>query len=55
MKRFAVIFLAVFGFVPWLSLPASAQAPRKVKMTIPVVAHSMTPVYVAQTRGFFSR
>ena len=23
-------------------------------MTIPVVAHSMTPVYVAQTRGFFS-
>jgi NitT/TauT family transport system substrate-binding protein len=54
MRRFAVIFLAVFGFVAWLSLPASAQAPRKVKMTIPVVAHSMTPVYVAQTRGFFS-
>ena len=26
----------------------------KVKMTIPVVAHSMTPVYVAQTRGFFA-
>lgn len=54
MKRFAVILLAVFGFVPWLALSASAQAPRKVKMTIPVVAHSMTPVYVAQTRGFFS-
>ena len=54
MRRFAVIFLAVFGLVAWLSLPASAQAPRKVKMTIPVVAHSMTPVYVAQTRGFFS-
>ena len=54
MRRFAVKFLAVFGFVAWLSLPASAQAPRKVKMTIPVVAHSMTPVYVAQTRGFFS-
>jgi NitT/TauT family transport system substrate-binding protein len=54
MRWFAVIFVAVFGFVAWLSLPASAQAPRKVKMTIPVVAHSMTPVYVAQTRGFFS-
>ncbi|MDP9130922.1 MAG: ABC transporter substrate-binding protein [Candidatus Binatota bacterium] len=54
MRRFAVIFVAVFVFVAWLSLPASAQAPRKVKMTIPVVAHSMTPVYVAQTRGFFS-
>jgi NitT/TauT family transport system substrate-binding protein len=33
--------------------PAEAQAPRKVKMTIPVVAHSMTPVYLAQSKGFF--
>jgi len=33
---------------------AFAQAPRKVKMTIPVVAHSMTPVYIAQSKGFFA-
>ena len=32
---------------------AQAQAMRKVKMTVPVVGHSMTPVYVAQSRGFF--
>ena len=23
-------------------------------MTIPVVAHSMTPVYIAQSKGFFA-
>ena len=32
---------------------ADAPALRKVKMTIPVVAHSMTPVYLAQSKGFF--
>ena len=33
---------------------AQVQAVRKVKMTVPVVGHSMTPVYVAQSRGFFA-
>ena len=33
---------------------ARAQAPKKVKMTIPVIAHSMTPVFLAQNKGFFS-
>jgi NitT/TauT family transport system substrate-binding protein len=33
--------------------PAGAQNLRKVKMTIPVVAHSMAPVYIAQSKGFF--
>jgi NitT/TauT family transport system substrate-binding protein len=33
---------------------APAQAPRKVRLTIPVVALSMTPVYLAQARGFFT-
>jgi ABC-type nitrate/sulfonate/bicarbonate transport system substrate-binding protein len=30
------------------------QTPRKVKLTIPVVALSMTPVYLAQAKNFFS-
>jgi len=54
MKRRTVIVLAGFWLFGWQILPANAQAPRKVKMTIPVVAHSMTPVYVAQTRGYFN-
>jgi NitT/TauT family transport system substrate-binding protein len=33
---------------------APAQAPRKVRLTIPVVALSMTPVYLAQVKGFFA-
>ena len=33
---------------------ARAQAPKKVKITIPVIAHSMTPVFLAQNKGFFS-
>ena len=53
MKRLiAILFTALF-FLGWGSFPADAQAPRKVKMTIPVVAHSMTPVYLAQSKGFF--
>ncbi len=54
MKRLiAILFTALF-FLGWVSFPADAQAPRKVKMTIPVVAHSMTPVYIAQNKGFFT-
>ncbi len=34
--------------------PALAQAQKKVKITIPVIAHSMTPVFIAQNKGFFS-
>jgi len=33
---------------------ARAQAPKKVKITIPVIAHSMTPVFLAQNKGFFA-
>jgi NitT/TauT family transport system substrate-binding protein len=54
MKRLPAIFLTAFFCLGGFSLPANAQAPRKVKMTIPVVAHSMTPVYVAQSKGFFT-
>ena len=53
MKRpMAIVCSAAFFLVAWLS-PAGAQNLRKVKMTIPVVAHSMAPVYIAQSKGFF--
>lgn len=54
MNRIGRIVLCMLICLGWFSLPASAQAPRKVKMTIPVVAHSMTPVYIAQSKGFFA-
>jgi ABC-type nitrate/sulfonate/bicarbonate transport system substrate-binding protein len=54
MKPSTAIFMAALWCSGWLALPAGAQAPRKVKMTIPVVAHSMTPVYIAQSKGFFA-
>jgi NitT/TauT family transport system substrate-binding protein len=53
MKRFVIVLCSIALLeIGWLS-EAGAQAPRKVKMTIPVVAHSMTPVYLAQSKGFF--
>ena len=54
MKRYMIIFLAAVFLLGWFSQPTEAQAPRKVKMTIPVVAHSMTPVYIAQSKNFFA-
>src|SRR5690349_10786024 len=54
MTRLPAFFWTAFFCLGGFSLPANAQAPRKVKMTIPVVAHSMTPVYVAQSKGFFA-
>jgi NitT/TauT family transport system substrate-binding protein len=49
MKR----LVAVIFTLALVCAAHAAEAPRKVKMTIPVVAHSMTPVYLAQARGFF--
>jgi NitT/TauT family transport system substrate-binding protein len=54
MKRYMTIFLAAVFLLGWFSHLTEAQAPRKVKMTIPVVAHSMTPVYIAQSKNFFA-
>ncbi|HEY7165900.1 MAG TPA: ABC transporter substrate-binding protein [Candidatus Binatia bacterium] len=53
MKRIILAIATMLSICGLLS-PAAAQAPKKVKMTIPVVAHSMTPVYVAQSKGFFA-
>ena len=51
MKRLATV-LAMTGFFLIYELhPALAQ--KKVKITIPVIAHSMTPVFIAQNKGFF--
>jgi NitT/TauT family transport system substrate-binding protein len=54
MKQVMISGVFLFGFIGGFAVSLQAQAPRKVKMTIPVVAHSMTPVYVAQSRGYFA-
>src|SRR5262250_4002181 len=53
MKRSVAIAVAAALIQAAGVTAAGAQALRKVKMTIPVVAHSMTPVYVAQSKGYF--
>ena len=47
----ALVLLAVF--IVLMSTPAHAQAPRKVKMTLPVVALTTAPVYIAEAKGYF--
>ena len=37
-----------------LSGVADAQAVKKIKLTIPVIAHSMLPVFLAQNRNYFA-
>jgi NitT/TauT family transport system substrate-binding protein len=52
MKR-AIALLALVVAAAGLAGPAPAQAPTRVKLTMPVAALSMTPVYLAQARNFF--
>ncbi len=58
MKRSISAVLSTF--LLWLvafSHPGEAQAPqpvKKVKLTMPTVALSMSPVYLAKTRGYFA-
>jgi NitT/TauT family transport system substrate-binding protein len=50
------VSVVICGLLSGLALFAQeggAQAPRKMRMTIPVIALSMTPVYLAQAKGFF--
>ncbi len=54
MKWLITILLTGVSYLGWGSYPAEAQAPKKVRMTIPVIAHSMTPVFLAQNKGFFT-
>lgn len=54
MRRFISAFLIAFFFLTSSTHVVYAQALKKVKMTMPVVALSMTPVYLAQARGYFA-
>jgi NitT/TauT family transport system substrate-binding protein len=54
MKRFMIILAGAIFYVGCAATWARAQAPKKVKITIPVIAHSMTPVFLAQNKGFFA-
>lgn len=54
MKRLISGLLGMLFLVTFLSHGVRAQTPKKVKLTIPVVALSMTPVYLAQAKGFFT-
>ncbi len=55
MNRFACrVTCSTFFLLAFLPYLAIAQAPKKVRLTIPVVAHSMTPVYLAQGKGYFA-
>lgn len=54
MKRLIGLLCGLFSVLMLSPEEARAQTPRKVRLTIPVVALSMTPVYLAQAKGFFS-
>ena len=44
---------ALCAVAVWAAAPAYPQGPKKVKLTMPVVALSMIPVYLAQANGYF--
>src|SRR5438445_5260039 len=52
MQRPMTIFFIALFYFGWFSYPDNAQAPRKVKMTIPVIAHSVSPVFIAPYKCF---
>lgn len=54
MKRCTTVLAALLVCLICSAPAAQAQALKKVKITIPVVAHSMTPVFLAQNKGFFA-
>ena len=53
MNRIITATLIALCHLGWFGALADAQTSRKVKMTIPVIAHSMTPIFLAQNKGFF--
>ena len=53
MNRLIAAATMALWSVAWWVGPADAQTAKKVKMTIPVIAHSMTPIFLAQNKGFF--
>ena len=51
MKRLMILVLVALVGAGGM---ANAQAVKKVKMTIPVIAHSMLPVFLAQNKNYFA-
>ena len=49
-----IILASTLFYLECSSLPVHGQTLKKVKITIPVIAHSMTPVFLAQNKGFFA-
>jgi NitT/TauT family transport system substrate-binding protein len=54
MKHFVCSIYALVSLLVLLPAVLRAQTPRKIRLTVPVVALSMTPVYLAQARNFFT-
>ncbi len=56
MKRCVsgALLAAVCSLVVWSSVPVQSQGLKKIKLTMPVVALSMTPVYLAKANGYFA-
>jgi len=54
-KTRSCVLVALAMLIMLISRPAHAQAPRKVKMTLPVVALTTAPVYLAEARGYFAQ
>ncbi len=50
----SALLAPVFFLILFSSAPAYPQVPKKVKLTMPVVALSMTPVYLAKANGYFA-
>ncbi len=50
----SALLASVFFLIVFSSAPAYPQVPKKVKLTMPVVALSMTPVYLAKANGYFA-
>lgn len=54
MKPMVTFSLIVLSCIAWFTHPAGAQTAKTVKITIPVIAHSMAPIFLAQNKGFFA-
>jgi NitT/TauT family transport system substrate-binding protein len=56
MRRYGpgALVVAVLSVLLVSPAPVYPQAPKKIKLTMPVVALSMTPVYLAKANGYFA-
>jgi ABC-type nitrate/sulfonate/bicarbonate transport system substrate-binding protein len=54
-KTRSCVLIALAMLIMLISTLAHAQTPRKVKMTLPVVALTTAPVYLAEAKGYFAQ